>query len=742
MDTATMAFSVSAALALGFVARGARAARRSGRSMHTGAAASGGLMAPPKVKLKEGKHVVVGYVEGENRGENPMKPPKVVYDPLYWLRDDERKDPDVIAHLEAENEYFESHTAKLKPLANELYKDFLSHIKETDESVPYPYGPYMYYNRTIEGQSYKIYCRKAIGSDKEEILLDMNALAKGKKHCSLGALVPSPDHNILAYAIDETGYETYKAYFLDLKTQKLIDEKLPEFTGNICWGKDNETLFYSTNDKAHRPYKLWKHVMGTDSKEDKVLFTEEDEEWYMGFGKTSSGRYLECGSGTSETSEIHVLDLEAGPDAPLTLVNPRKHGLKYSIDHLGEYFYITTNADGAKNQKLMRTKVDKLAKANWEEVRPYDEKITIDGVQCMSTKVIVEGRENGFACLWFLNLENNELEKISGFPEPVSTVGLGVNKNFDAKSVRIVYDSLVTPDTTYDVDLTTKKMTKVHVKTVPNYDSSLYNSKQITAEGHDGVKIPMAIVYRRDKYNPEKGGPVFLDGYGSYGICNEPSFASTYVSLLDRGVCVVQACIRGGGEMGRPWYEDHGKLLSKLNTFKDFISCAEHLIKENYTTSDKLAIHGRSAGGLLMGNVLNMAPHLFKCAIAAVPFVDLITTMSDASIPLTCGEWEEWGNPNEEKYYEYMKSYCPYTNVTAQDYPNIMVLAGLHDPRVAYWEPAKWVVRLRERKTDDNVVMLKTDLESGHFSASDRYKYLKAKSLEYAFVCDQIGASK
>jgi oligopeptidase B len=738
-----LAFGAASVLVLGGAARRAR-------RLH------GAAGAPPKAKV-QGSYVRIGFVAGENRGESPMRPPKVVYDPYYWLRDDSRSDPEVLAHLRAENEYAASHLDRLKPLAQELYADFLSHIQQTDTTPAYSSGAFMYYSRTLEGSSYKIYCRKAKLSGgalgPEQVLLDMNEVAKGRKHCNLGELAPSPDHSLLAYTLDETGYESFTTYVLELGSGKLLPLSLPLSTGNVVWGADNATLFYETLDEAHRPHKAWLHRMGTPAAQDVCLFEEADEEFNLGMSKTRSGRFLLLQSATSETSEWHVLDLQQLQKQPqaapvLAAVQPRETGVRYSMDHQGAHFWIVTNLGGAKNQKLMRAPVATPGRAHWAEVLPYEPRRMLEVVHCFAGAVVLEGREGGMTAVWTLDPAAGgkpALSKVGPFPEPVSFVQVShTNRDFDAPCVRITYESLVTPQTTLDVDFSTGRRDEVHVRAVPNYDRAQYKSEQLFAKGHDGTMIPMSLVYKRGTAFEARSapGPVFLDAYGSYGICNDPNFSSYFVSLLDRGVCVVLANIRGGSEMGREWYEDQGKLLNKRNTFLDFCSCAEHLSKAGLTAPERLAIHGRSAGGLLMGAVLNMAPHLFKCAVAAVPFVDVCTTMSDASIPLTTGEWTEWGQVNSQPYYDYMRSYCPVSNVTAQDYPNILVLAGLHDPRVAYWEPAKWVAKLRDLKTDSNVILLKTDLDSGHFSASDRYKYLREKSEEYAYVCDQIVATK
>jgi len=692
-----------------------------------------------------GRDVTFGVKDGENRGSVPMNPPKVSFDPYFWMRDDDRKNPQVIEYLNSENEYCASKTKHLDALKAHVYTDLLGHVKETDESVPYPYGAFEYYSRTIKGESYRIYCRRKKGSKNEEVLLDMNVEAKGKKHCDLGGIKPSPDHRIIGYTLDENGYETYKAKFKNLETGELLNEQLLDQTSSLVWGKDNSVVFYATQDESHRPYRLYMHTFG-DEGPDQLLHEELDEEYWMGFYKTLSGRFLICEAGNAESSEFHYIDLDSGGDYSLKLFHPREAKLRYDLDHRNDLFYMVTNADGAINQKIMVTPITDTARSSWSDLVKYNPKIYTESLICFKDFIVVEGREGGFSAHWIFNPKSKVMQKITGYPDPVSKSEIGVNREYDTTCVRILYESMVTPTCTYDVDLRdSSKKNLVHQKEIPNYDQTQYKCKRITAKGHDGTEIPMAMVFKKgsfadnDNKATRKPGPMLLDAYGSYGICSEPDFVASFITLLDRGMVVCVAQIRGGSEMGRSWYEDEGKYLKKKNTFKDFISCAEHLTHENYTNSEQLAITGRSAGGLLMGAVVNMAPHLFKCVVAGVPFVDLMNTMCDPSIPLTTLEWTEWGNPNEEKYYQYMLEYSPYDNVTAQKYPAMLVLAGLYDPRVAYWEPAKWVARLRTRKTDDNLLLLKTDMVSGHFSASDRYKYYREKSFELAFILDQVG---
>ena len=716
----------------------------------------------PPVAKKKPHHVPFGTVEGEDRGAEAMPYQLSMADDYFWMRDDSRKDPEVIGHLRAENEYAAGQMAHLAGLRTAVYDEMLSHVQETDDALPYQSGAFFYYSKTVKGLSYRIYCRKSELGDgaAEQVMLDMNQVSEGKAHCDLGCLRPSPDHATLCYTIDETGYETYKTYFLDLATGAVAEEDMPPNTGSVQWGADSRVVFYAVQDEAHRPYQLWKHVMGTPAADDELLFTEPDGLFWLGFGKSRSGRFLTLGLGSSETSEEHVLDLEAWTDPAtpalphLACLQPREFGVQYDSDHCGGHFYIVTNADGCKNRKLVRAPVGAPGRDGWEDVMPYDPAVYITDVDCFAGHVVVSGREGGFTGIWVLDVPAGgagggggggaalRKHKVS-FEEEIYTAEVGVNRVFDTATLRFQYSSLTTPGSTFDYDMTQSTERALMKRTpVPNYDASLYACERTVATAADGTEVPMSLVWRKDKREAGKPMPTLLYGYGSYGICIDPEFSPTRVALLDRGMCYCIAHIRGGGEMGRTWYEDEGKYLTKKNTFSDFVACAEHLLATGVTTAQTLGMTGRSAGGLLMGGVLNLAPQHFKCAIAGVPFVDLMNTMSDPSIPLTTGEWEEWGNPNAAKYFQYMLEYSPYDNVKAQDYPAILITAGLHDPRVAYWEPAKWVAKLRDTKTDSNVLLIKTDLESGHFSASDRYKWYRETSFDWAFLLDQLGLNK
>jgi len=715
------------------------------------------MHAQPPVAEKSLHKVKFGKVEGENRGPNPMDPPLERDDEYFWMRDDDRKSAKVINHIKAENKYTEKMTAHLKGLQDQLYQEYLGHFKETDAKVPYKHGDYFYFSRTEQGKSYPIYCRSTEFGGPEQVILDVNQLAEGQKYCDVGDWSPDPKtHGILAYSVDFSGYETYEVLFKDLATGELLQDRIPNTSGSVEWGKDRGEVYYTTLDDAHRPYKLWRHRLGTPVAEDELLFTEEDEKFWSGIGKTDSGRFLVLSSGGKETSESHFIDLES-EDRVLQPVAPRRHGVRYSVEHWGEDFFIVTNADDCTEYKLVKTPVVAPGAENWKDVFPYDPKTKVSYVSCFANHLVLSGRADGLKRFWVLNPRDlaqgkREIE----MPEPIYSLSGSNNYVFDTDKFRFGYSSLTTPTSVFDYDLNQGTMECLKEEEVPNYERGLYTSERTMATARDGTRVMLSLVYRKDAYPQGKENgpmPVFLYSYGSYGHSIDPTFSFTRLSYLDRGVVFCIAHIRGGGEMGQYWYEKEGKYLTKKNTFNDFADSAEHLIQEGWTTSDKLAICGRSAGGLLIGATVNLRPDLFKIAVADVPFVDVMNTMCDPSIPLTVTEWEEWGNPNEEKYYQYMSEYSPYDNVGAKSYPFMLITGGLNDPRVAYWEPLKWAARLRARGAPaaaaadggdgrrKNPVLVKIDMDSGHFSASDRYHYLRETAFEMAVVLDQLGAA-
>jgi oligopeptidase B len=683
----------------------------------------------------------------ENRLQAPLTPPVaekhpqvlVVHgderiDDYFWMRDS--NDPNVIAYLEAENTYTDAMMQHTQGLQTTLYSEMLARIKETDLSVPYRKDDYYYYSRTEEGKDYPIYCRKKGSLDaSEEILLDQNELAKGYDYFSLGTFQVSPNHQLLAYSVDASGAEKHTLFFLDLNTFELYPETLTETYYSFAWGNDNRTVFYTKVDSTNRPFQLWRHTLGSRPEDDVLIYQEPDEAYFLSVGKTRSQAYILMSLGSKVTSEVHYLDAH-NPTNSFQVIHPRQQGMEYSIEHHSDRFYIVTN-DEAINFKLVKTPVAKPSKDNWQTVIPHREDVLLSSVSAFADYLVISERKGGLPMIRVQKPSTGEEQDIR-FPEPTYSISPGNNPEFNTTTLRFNYTSLITPFSVFDYDMETKQRElKKETEVLGGYDRTQYESEWIMATASDGTEIPLSIVYKKG-LQKDGTNPLFLTAYGSYGVSYPASFSSTRLSLLNRGVIVAIAHIRGGGEMGRKWYED-GKFLHKKNTFTDFITCAEHLITQKWTSSDRLAISGGSAGGLLMGAVINSRPELFKVVLAAVPFVDVVTTILDTSLPLSALEWEEWGNPNDKTYYDYMKSYSPYDNVKPQDYPNILITAGLNDSRVKYWEPAKWTAKLRELKTDNNILLLKTNMGAGHGGASGRYESLKETAFEYAFVLDCLG---
>jgi oligopeptidase B len=654
-------------------------------------------------------------------------------DPYFWLR--ERSNPDVVAYLEAENRYTETMMKHTESLQEQLYKELLGRIKETDLSVPEKLDDYYYYSRTEEGKQYPIYCRKKGSlSAEEEIVLDQNLLASGHEYLRIGVYRISPNHQLLAYSADTTGSETYTLYVKDLSTGQLLRDKISNTSYGVEWANDNRTIFYNVLDEAKRPYQLYRHTLGNDQKDDTLIYHEHDEAFYLELSKTRSKAYILMTLVSKTTSEVHWIKADHPAEHP-AVVHPRQHEMEYYLDHRGEKFFIRTN-DEAKNFKLMEAPVEDPSKKNWREILPHRETVKIEGIDAFNNHLVVYERENGLKRIRISNMITGEVRDVD-FPEPVYTLWPGENPDVNTNLLRFHYTSFITPRSVFDYDMDTgARELKKQYEVLGGYDPSLYQSERIVARASDGTMVPISLVYKKGMVKDGQN-PLLLYGYGAYGISRDPFFDSNRLSLLNRGMIYAIAHVRGGGEMGRHWY-DQGKLLQKKNTFTDFIACAEHLIAERYTSGDRLAIHGGSAGGLLMGAVTCMRPDLFKVVIADVPFVDVVNTMLDPSIPLTVVEYEEWGNPEDKAYYDYMKSYSPYDNVEAGDYPNMLITAGLNDPRVQYWEPAKWTAKLRALKTDNNVLLLKTDMGVGHSGPSGRYDYLKEVAFEYTFIFDRL----
>lgn len=680
---------------------------------------SGAIIKPPIAKIQP----QILSLHGNNRVDN-----------YYWLRDPEN--PDTIAYLEAENAYTEAMTEHTSNFRQLLYEEMLARIQETDLSVPCRKDNYYYYSRTEQGKDYPIYCRKPDSLDApEEILLDQNKLAEGYEYFDVGTLAVSPNHEILAYSIDTSGSEEYTLCFLDLSTHTLYPENILKTAPSIAWANDSQTVFYTLVDDTNRPYQLWRHILGQEPSQDELIYQEKDESYFLGVGKTRSEAYIILSLGSKITSEVHYLDANT-PMGEFQIIHSREIGIEYDVEHHSDRFYIVTN-DEAINFKLMETPVSHPAKENWKTVIPHREDAMVLGVSAFTDHLVIYEQRGGLPAVQVRKLSTGEITNLT-FPEPTYAVWEGSNPEFNTSTLRFSYTSFITPSSVFDYDLDTYERTLLKETSVlGGYDRTKYASEWLMAITEDGTQVPISIVYKKGTQKDGKN-PLLLTGYGSYGSSYPATFSSTRLSLLDRGFVCAIAHIRGGEEMGRKWYED-GKFLKKKNTFTDFIACAEYLIAQGWTSSDRLAICGGSAGGLLMGAVMNLRPNLFSVVVAEVPFVDVVTTMLDTSLPLTAIEWDEWGNPNDKTYYDYMLSYSPYDNVKAKDYPHLLITAGLNDCRVKYWEPAKWVAKLRVTKTDDNLLLLKTNMGAGHGGASGRYGQLEETAFKYAFILDKLG---
>jgi oligopeptidase B len=655
-------------------------------------------------------------------------------DPYFWMR--EKTNPAVTGHLNEENAYTAAAMKRTEALQLKLYGEIVGRMKETDLSVPVREGDWLYYTRTEKGKQYTIHCRKHGGEDAaEEVLLDENELARGEKYFRLGVFRHSPDHNLLAYSTDTSGDEVYTVRVKDLRTGKLLADVVPGVYYSLEWASDNRTFFYNVVDAAKRPYKLFRHRLGTPAADDVMVHHETDERFNVEVQRSKSQQYLFLDVHSETTSEWQYLKAST-PEAAFHMIFPRVQDVEYDVTHRSSVFYIRIN-DKGKNFRLATTPADRPEKATMRELLPHRKDVAIEMVEVFRDHLVVLERAGGLRHLAIENLRSGNKHEVS-FEEPAYSVSPAQNPEFNTTELRFNYTSLVTPLSVYDYDMDTKVRTlKKRTEVLGGYDAAQYTSERVFATAHDGVKVPVSLVYRKG-VKRDGSAPLLLYGYGSYGITTEPAFAAERLSLLDRGFVFAIAHIRGSGDMGRYWYED-GKLRKKKNTFRDFIACAEYLVAQKYTSRNRLAIQGGSAGGLLMGAVLNMRPDLFHAAIAKVPFVDVLSTMLDASLPLTVTEYEEWGNPNEQAAYEYMRTYSPYDNVEAKAYPNLLVTAGLNDPRVSYWEPAKWVARLRAMKKDGNLLLLKTNMGAGHFGPSGRYERFKETAFDYAFLLMTMG---
>lgn len=654
-------------------------------------------------------------------------------DDYYWLR--EKDSPEVLEYLQAENDYTEAMTAHTQKLQEELYEEILGRIKQTDMSVPYKEENYIYYSRTEEGKDYPIYCRKKERIEAaEEIMLNVNELAEGHDYFSVGGLQVSFEQNLLAYGVDMTGARVYQTCFQDLNSGKTLEDEIPEVAG-FTWANDNKTIFYVVVDEAKRPHQIWRHELGSSIKDDVLVYHESDPTFRTYVYKTKSKKYLIIGSASTLSTEMRFLEAST-PTGDFQIINPREPDHEYFVSHYKDKFYIRTNLD-APNFRLVETAVDQPSQEHWQEIIPHRQQVLLEGIELFKDYLVLEERQGGLTNIRIINWHTKQ-EHYLDFGEPTYTAYIYYNPEFDTQILRYGYNSLTIPSSVYDYNMQTRGKELVKQQEVlGEFDPQTYQTERIHATAQDGTAIPISLVYRQG-FVKDGTHPCLLTGYGSYGFSLDPYFSPARLSLLNRGFVFAIAHIRGGSEMGRQWY-DSGRLLHKKNTFTDFIACTEHLIAEKYTSPDRLIASGGSAGGLLMGAVVNQRPDLFKGLIMDVPFVDVVTTMLDASIPLTEQEYDEWGNPHQPDYYAYMKSYSPYDNIKQQAYPAILVTTGLNDANVQYWEPAKWVAKSRQAKTDSNVLLLKTDMESGHGGPSGRYKQYREAAFDYAFMLNLVG---
>ena len=680
-------------------------------------------MKPPIAEVKPHEMTIHGHTRTDN---------------YFWLR--EREDEKVIQYLEDENAYTAEVLADTKQFQEDLYKEMRGRIKEDDESVPYKDNGYFYYTRYEEGKEYKLHCRKK-GSLKaeEEVFIDENELAEGHDYFALGGIEISDDNKIAAFGIDTVSRRIYTIHFKNLETGEMYAETISGCAGGGAWAKDNKTFFYISKDlETLRTNRILRHELGTDVASDVQIFKEEDETFTCYTWRTKSKDLIMIGSFQTVSSEFQMLDA-GNPTGSFTMIQPRERDHEYSVSHFEDKLFIVTNWE-AKNFRLMETTVDKPGKENWKEVIAHRPETMLEEVEIFKNFMVVAERTAGLPELRVINQETGD-EHYLDFGEEAYTSYLGTNMDFDTEVLRYGYSSLTTPWSTLDYNMTTKEKTLLKEQTViGDFDRNNYQTERVMVTADDGTQVPMSIVYRKGM-KKDGSNPTLLYAYGSYGASMDPYFSSIRLSLLDRGFVYALAHIRGGQEMGRSWYDD-GKLMKKKNTFTDFINCGEYLIENKFTTNESLFAMGGSAGGLLMGAVVNMRPDLWKGVVAAVPFVDVITTMLDETIPLTTGEYDEWGNPNEKEAYEYILSYSPYDNVEEHKYPNMLVTTGLHDSQVQYWEPAKWVAKLRVNKTDDNLLLLHTNMEAGHGGASGRFESLKETAMEYAFMFKLAGITE
>ena len=655
-------------------------------------------------------------------------------DNYFWLND--RENPEVIDYLNKENDFYQQETAHTKDFQQNLFEEMKARIKEDDESVPYFYNGYFYITRFEKGKDYPIHSRKKGSLEaKEEVMFDCNAMAVGYSYFNLAGLSVSDDNQWIAFGVDTVSRRQYTIQIKNLQTGEILPVKIENTTGGATWASDNQTLFYSRKDEVTlRSDKIFKHKLGTKSEEDALVFYEKDETFDVSVYKSKSKKYLLINSSSTLTTEYRIV-LATTPDAKFKVFQKRTRGLEYSISHFGSHFYILTNKDKATNFKLMITDEDKPLKENWVDLIPHREDVLVEDIDIFKDYLVVSERSEGLNKIRIMPWSGKG-EYYLPFESETYTASTTTNLDFDTELLRYSYQSLATPSSAIDFNMKTKEKTvlKEHEVLGGKFDKNNYTEKRIWATAEDGTQIPISMIYKKGILK-SGNNPLLLYAYGSYGVTMDCYFSSVRLTLLDRGFIYAIAHVRGGEDLGRPWYEN-GKLMKKKNTFTDFVDCSKHLIAEKYTSSKHLYAEGGSAGGLLMGAILNMAPKLYHGVIAQVPFVDVVTTMLDETIPLTTGEYDEWGNPNQKKYYKYMLSYSPYDNVVAQEYPNMYISTGLHDSQVQYWEPAKWVAKLRILKTDNNKLYLDTNMEAGHGGASGRFEAIKEIAKEFTFLLD------
>jgi oligopeptidase B len=657
-----------------------------------------------------------------------------IVDNYYWLR--KKNSPAVLAYLKAEDAYTDWFMKPTQPLQNALYDEMIGRIQETDTSVPYRDGDYLYYQHSEAGKQYTVYCRKHGSTNAtEEVMLDLNQLGEGLEFIDLGVCEVSDNGNLLAYSLDTTGFQEFTLHIKNLETGELLSEKIPHVTDAV-WAADNKTLFYATEDSAKRASRLWRHELGAAN--DALVYEEKDALFDVGIGRSRSKAYIFVESASKNESEVRYLRADQ-PSGTFNVVAPREKNHEYDVDNSGDMFYIRTN-DKGRNFRLVTAPVADPARDNWKEIVPCRDDVMLDDVELFARHFVLLERENGLPRLRVVDIGTGESHTINA-PNVDCALDAGDNAEFNTNVFRYGFESLRTPDSIFDCDMTTQTSTLLKQQPVKNYNPDDYQVERVFAVASDGTRIPISLVYRKGMKR-DGSNPLLLDAYGAYGISEDVWFSSTRISLLDRGVIFAIAHVRGGGELSKKWY-DAGRLMAKRNTFTDFIACAEFLIGEGYTSHDRLAITGGSAGGLTMGAVLNLRPDLCHVALLEVPFVDVINTMLDESLPLTVGEFEEWGNPKKKADYEYIKSYSPYDNIAPTNYPAMLVKSSLNDSRVMYWEPAKYVAKLRAAKTDRNPLLLKVDLDpAGHSGKSGRYDALHETAFDYAFLLTELGITK